>query len=199
MLPHYRKAMEKRAYQSSASSSAPAPNAGFTLVELMVTIAVLAIVLAIAIPSFQDFLRRNRVAAEANNIVSAFAYARSEAVKRAQRITVCGVADPEEATPPCAADSWASGWIVFIDTGTEGDSTGDTILRVHQPNTADVPDIDAPDNFSTYLSYLANGTAVGEDGAPASDDVFTLCIDAVGRDIKVGTTGRVSLEEGECS
>ena len=185
-------------YQDNPSIGLEPGARGFTLIELIVTLAVLAIVLAIAIPGFQDFLRRNRVAAETNNLTSALAIARSEAVKRAQRVTVCGVADPSAGTPECTDDAWSSGWIVFVDTGDVGDATGDTILRVQQPNVANAPDITADANFSTYVSYLPSGVAEGAAGAPDGDDTISLCIDSIGRDIKVGTTGRVSLEEGVC-
>jgi type IV fimbrial biogenesis protein FimT len=182
-----------------APSEPPRSAGGFTLIELLVTLTVLSVVLAIAIPSFQDFLRRNRLAAETNNLVSALSYARSEAIKLGRPVSVCGVSDPEATPPVCAADAWSSGWIVFVDSlDSLGDATGDTLLRVHQPNTADMPDIAPPENFSTYLSYQSNGGALGEDGAPDGDDIFNLCVDEVARDIKVGVTGRVSIEEGAC-
>ncbi|OYW64506.1 MAG: hypothetical protein B7Z32_07205 [Hydrogenophilales bacterium 12-64-13] len=188
--------MVKTAHQ--ASSATPRFAGGFTLIELLVTLTVLAVVLAIALPSLQDFLRRNRLAAETNNLVSAMAYARSEAVKLGQPVSVCGVSDPEATPPVCADDSWTSGWIVFVDTGTLGDATDDTVLRVQQPNPADMPGIVPPDTFSTYLSYFANGTAGNDTGPLASEETFNLCVDGVARDIKVGVTGRVSIEEGAC-
>jgi type IV fimbrial biogenesis protein FimT len=186
--------MEK--YQNNSSIGWEPRGRGFTLIELVVTLAVLAIVLAIAIPSFQDFLRRNRVAAETNNLTSALALARSEAVKLAQRVTVCGVADPSAETPACADDSWSSGWIVFVDTGDVGDATGDTILRVQQPNAADAPDITPDDNFSTYISYLPSGVSLGDGGAASG--TFGLCIDSESREVDVGPTGRISISNGAC-
>lgn len=189
--------MVKTAHQTS--SAAPRFAGGFTLIELLVTLTVLAVVLAIAIPSLQDFLRRNRLAAETNNLVSALAYARSEAVKLGQPVSVCGVSNPEATPPVCADDSWSSGWIVFVDTlDSLGDATDDTVLRVHQPNPADMPGITPPDTFSTHLSYFANGTAGDGTGSLAGDETFNLCVDGVARDIKVGVTGRVSIEEGAC-
>jgi type IV fimbrial biogenesis protein FimT len=186
--------MEK--YQDNPSIGVDPGERGFTMIELIVTLAVMAIVLAIAIPGFQDFLRRNRIAAETNNLTSALAIARSEAVKRAQRVTVCGVADPGAATPACADDAWSSGWIVFVDTGAVGDASGDTILRVQQPNLANAPDITPDANFSTYISYLPSGVSVGNGGAASG--TFGLCIDTESREIDVGPTGRISLSNGAC-
>jgi type IV fimbrial biogenesis protein FimT len=77
---------------------------GFTLIELMVTIAVLAIIVTIAIPSFQDIIERNRVVTQANNILSAVQLARSEAVKRGETITLTA-----------AGGDFTGGWCVHAD------------------------------------------------------------------------------------
>lgn len=61
---------------------------GFTLIELMVTIAIVGIIVAIALPSFQSFMAGSRVTSSANNVVSAVAVARSEAMKRHANITI---------------------------------------------------------------------------------------------------------------
>lgn len=156
---------------------------GFTLIELMITIAILAIVLGVAVPSFQDFVRRNRVTATANNLVSALALARSEAVKRATRVTV-------------ASGDWAGGWQVFVDTATVGDATGDTVLRVYQPNASGAPAITPDDNFSGYISYLPSGVSVGNGGAGSGS--FEVCNDGNAQVISISNTGRVSTASGSC-
>lgn len=68
---------------------------GFTLLELMVTIAVLAILTTIAIPNFRDLVQSNRVTTQANELVSALTFARMEAVKRGRNVRVAvAVANP---------------------------------------------------------------------------------------------------------
>ena len=85
---------------------------GFTLVELMITLAVLSILLGVAIPGFQDFIRNNRVSAQANELLSAMQVARSESVKRGMSTTVCS--STNQAT--CSnSTNWATGWIIFAD------------------------------------------------------------------------------------
>jgi len=156
---------------------------GFTLIELLVTMAVLAITLAIAVPSFQDFARSNRIASATNNLVSALALARSEAVKRATRVTV-------------ASADWAGGWKVFVDGGTVGDPSGDTVLRVYQPNAGSAPTITPDANFASYISYLPSGESMGNGGSGSGS--FQICSGGVARVVSIINTGRVSTSSGAC-
>lgn len=94
---------------------------GFTLIELMVTIAVLAIVAAIAMPSMQGIVRSNRLSAASTELVTALQLARAEAVRRNARVTVCASIDGLA----CAAtDKWAR-WIVMGRDNVSG--TNDVI------------------------------------------------------------------------
>ena len=108
---------------------------GVTLVELMVTIAVAAILLAVAVPGFRNLIVSNRLTATTNAFVAALNLARIEAVKRNARVTLCKTADPNATEPNCAASAtWSQGAIVFVDRGTVGTrERGDTLLRVLGP------------------------------------------------------------------
>ncbi|TNF61933.1 MAG: prepilin-type N-terminal cleavage/methylation domain-containing protein, partial [Burkholderiales bacterium] len=66
---------------------------GFTLIELMVTITVLAVLLGVGVPSFQATIQGNRITTAANDLVAALQYARSEAVRRGVNVTVCSSND----------------------------------------------------------------------------------------------------------
>jgi prepilin-type N-terminal cleavage/methylation domain-containing protein len=90
---------------------------GFTLIELMFTVVVLAVLLAIGIPNFRDFLRNSRMAAQANDLLSGVNLTRSEAVKRRAPVTLC----PGTAAAGCDVDGdFADGWIVFVDPNGDG-------------------------------------------------------------------------------
>lgn len=106
---------------------------GFTLIELMVTLVVLGVVLGVAIPSFNDQIRNNKSVTLGSDFVSALSFARTEAVKRANRVSICPSID--KATCANASD-WAKGWIVFVDSAVSDSaaspviaSTAGTILR----------------------------------------------------------------------
>jgi len=88
----------------------PRPALGFTLVELMMAITVVAILLVIAVPSFRDAALGSRLSAVANNLLASVQLARSEAIKRNQTVTLCASANGSS----CAASGdWEQGWIIL--------------------------------------------------------------------------------------
>jgi type IV fimbrial biogenesis protein FimT len=101
---------------------------GFTLVELLITIVVVSILLATGVPSFMEFIKNNRLTAQANDLVISIQVARSEAIKRGTGAVICASTDQATCS---AADDWSTGWIVYSDIGQDGsldldaDSDGD--------------------------------------------------------------------------
>ena len=76
-----------------SSIGLPARQAGFSMIELMVTLAVLAILIAMAVPSFTSIINNNRLAAQANEVITSLQVARTEAIRRNERVTVCRSTD----------------------------------------------------------------------------------------------------------
>lgn len=89
--------------------------AGFTLIELMVAIAVLAITLAVAVPSFGALINSNRLVGQVNELVASVQLARSEAIRRNARVAVCGSSDGS--TCSSAATTWAYWLVVAVSSG----------------------------------------------------------------------------------
>jgi prepilin-type N-terminal cleavage/methylation domain-containing protein len=90
---------------------------GFTLVELLVTLAVFAILVGLAAPQLRTLLIRRTVSSQAESLSAGLRLARSEAIKRGQYVTMCASNNAESATPTCLANGasdWGSGWIVFV-------------------------------------------------------------------------------------
>jgi type IV fimbrial biogenesis protein FimT len=103
---------------------------GFTMIELMVTITVVAILLVIAVPSLRSFIQKNRIVGEASSFVSDLQYARSEAIKRGLPVAICASSDGINCS---TTNTWHQGWIVFCDADTSGSvSLGDTTLRTRK-------------------------------------------------------------------
>jgi type IV fimbrial biogenesis protein FimT len=100
--------------------------AGFTLIELMVTLSVLAILLAVAVPSFMSSMETNRISSYLQEASGAVRYTRSEAIKRNQSVTMCASSDQSTCT-----GNWNQGWIIFVDQDENGvRAASEQLLRV---------------------------------------------------------------------
>lgn len=97
---------------------------GFTLIELMVTVAVTVILLAVAVPSYINFMRSNKLSTNVNSFMQALQSARLEA--RGRGATLCPSTDQKK----CDSADWRVGWIIFSDYNVDGAFNGnDEILR----------------------------------------------------------------------
>ena len=139
---------------------------GLTLVELMITLAMAIILLAIGIPAFQGMEANNRAVALAQGVVSALTLARTEAVGRGMPVAVCpkNAADQPGVAPSttCGTSAnWANGWLVFTDpSGTVGvrDGADELIRDFSTPRGG--PTITKAPTYVRFSSqgYLSDGT-----------------------------------------
>ena len=172
-------------------------SAGYTLWEMMVAFALLASVAAIAIPSFSNTLRNNRIVTHNNELVSALTLARSEAVKRGVRVTACRSAD--QAT--CATTGgWEQGFIVFVDPANFGTvDTGEAIIRVWQAFQGGTT-VRTGANYDDWVSFVGSGEVRA---APANADSFRVCGKTAdtseSRTVTVGLIGYARTEKGSAS
>ncbi len=175
---------------------------GFTLVELMLTIVIAAILLTMAIPSFQQLTRSNRTSTQANELFTALSMARMSAIERGEPVTVCSSTDQAS----CSGNTnWKTGWIVFTDINSnqtiddDGDAnlceTGqddDCLLRVWGPLTGST----VLTGTSSFISFDLDGRA-----SAASSIVLkaaATCGSGEKRTIAVSATGRVNMVTGDC-
>ena len=103
---------------------------GFTLIELMITITILAIVVAFGVPGFSNIIKNNRLASQTNTLLSTLNFARSDAVKLGNStVTICGSSNQTA----CNTSNWESGWIVFHDTNGDGVvDAGEQVVRIQE-------------------------------------------------------------------
>lgn len=181
------------------------PARGVTLIELMVTVSIAAIMMTIAAPSMRDFVRSNQLRTSANDLSALLLLARSESIKRGWPVTLCKSADITAAAPACSqAATWNQGWLVFVDhdmDGTldlaaNGSFPADVALRVGTPASGDIA-IGGGTNFAQYVSFRSSGFPLGSGGAEAGS--FTFCLATQSRTLDVSKTGRSQITSGSCS
>lgn len=162
----------------------PKQQKGFTLVELMITVVIAAILLGVAVPGFVELLERNRMQSAASGVYTSLMLARSEALKRNTSVVICR-RDP--ATGMCATSGttgdWKQGWVVHpaadpndVLLQREGMTSGDTLWVVDA----------GPAEIGT-LSY-------GPDGSASGVATFVMCNSEAeissGREVQVEITGK---------
>ncbi len=157
---------------------------GFTLIELITTLVIASILMALAAPSFSNFVKNNRLTTQANGILADLALARSEAIKRAATITVCKSTDSLTCNPGAA---WADGWIVV-------NTASGQVFRAHEALTGQNTMVGT--GGITGLGNQILYTRTGLSGL-AGPQAFHICdyLDgpAKGRWIQVAVTGRARI------
>jgi type IV fimbrial biogenesis protein FimT len=178
---------------------------GFTLVELMVTIGVAAILVGLAVPSYQNLTRDSYMTTAANDLLVSMQLAHSEAIKRHLAVTVCHSADSYTDDPGCGGDAWQDGWIVYVDA-TEANpdpngvvDDGEQILYNargfgRHRITAIAAQNAAP--LEARITFLGSGYPEGD--VPGGRNLL-LCddrhSDSAGRVLNISQTGRAQVRK----
>lgn len=171
----------------------PAPR-GLTLIELMVTLAVVVVLLRVGIPGFVSIQRNSELTSAANGLLASINAARTEAMKRNLRAAVV----------PADGSSWAGGWIVYVDVdGSDGFSAAKDLVVSTQPALASYFSMSGNSTASgrsPYISFNGSGYPVTNDSAPTSLSVAITRNDLDGdasreqtRRVIVSKTGRVRV------
>jgi len=165
-------------------------NAGVTLFELLLTITIAGILVALATPSLTTFIQNNRQTSEGNSLVMALDYARSEAIKEDANVEVCASVDGMNCSNNANPGGWATGWIV------ETTAAVPTVLQ-------SMPALDANNTLSAAfngnnvaeVTFQPNGFVLGAANASLFvPTYFTLCDirgAAFARDVEVSAIGSV--------
>ncbi len=174
-------------------------NSGYTLLELLVSVAMAVILLTTGVPSFKQTLQNSRRATQVNAFIADMAYARSEALKRGDRVSLCRSNNYADALPHCGTgDGWEDGWIVFSDSDRNGnpDEASD-ILRVHAALKGTQVTFRGNQNVRSRIHYAPTGGISGTMGTLIRCDGRGPGTDA--RQIIFPLTGRVRTTPGDGS
>jgi type IV fimbrial biogenesis protein FimT len=160
---------------------------GFTLVELLVTMAIGAILMAVAVPAMRSFLADQSAAASADELAESIRLARTEATKRGMGVIICASRNTANASPTCSTagdDGWLTGWIIQDVDGN--------LIRVQNPMRG-IGTVDS--GGKDRLQFAANGMngsgATSFELTPTGDSVKTRM-----RTIDVNAQGRVKVTKG---
>jgi len=175
---------------------------GFSVIELMVTVAVLSILLVLVAPSFQTTIQNNRLYTQVNDFHLSLSRARSAAMSRVQRVTVCASADGATCSN---SGIWENGWIVFSEHHDSQNATvdpNDVILEIKQALSGNTT-LRGDSDVTNYVSYAGTGFTTLVSGSTQTGK-FALCdnrglsdgkallINAAGRPRVVAASGNVS-------
>lgn len=160
---------------------------GFTIVELMVTLAVAAVLIGFAVPAFTDFVRQRTMTTRINDFVIAVTYARSEAARRGENVSVVARGGDSD-------NEWGLGYDVEID------SDPGLALRSFAPlDDATLNAVGAGWHNDFRLTFNPRGVLAEQPGAPGS---IRLCHTDPevnpGRSVNIGVLGRPDVEEFVC-
>jgi type IV fimbrial biogenesis protein FimT len=155
---------------------------GFTLLELIVTLGVAAVLVTVGVPSFLSFVQNNRATTHTNDLVTALNLARSEAMQRGTPVTVCSSTN---GTTCSGATDWSNGWVVL--------APGPTLLRTWPKRSGGTGVLTGN---AAQVQFQPRGSVT------AANTVFNVrvpdCTGNQGRDVTIGIAGRISVGRAGC-
>lgn len=166
---------------------------GFSLLDLLITVTIVSILLAVAVPSFSDHLHSSRLKTATNSLFEAIEFTRTKAVFSNKRTTLRKKSD------------WSNGWEIFIDTDNNGELSKDEVVLLEQQPLTDIR-IKANTPIKNFVSYVGTGesrNANGNSGGAFQAGTFTLCPKTRGSGYKLviargGRARMATLSMEEC-
>jgi type IV fimbrial biogenesis protein FimT len=131
---------------------------GFTLVELMVSLAIVAVMMGLAVPSYRYAINSSRISSDSDNLLIALQLARTEAIRRGLSVSVCS--SNANGSACSGSNNWKTGWLVFVDVNNNASYDGGDALVRQQPALASANAVSA-DNNTSAVRFNREGIASG--------------------------------------
>lgn len=160
------------------------------MAEVLIVLAIVGALTALAVPSMTVFLENGQLSADTNDLFASLLLARSEAVTRSSRVTVCKI-DPGDLTDCDTTSDWQAGWLTYVDEDGDGVlDAGEDIVDTY--TGMGVNTVVSSAAFANAISYFPSGTA-------NSNGSFTICVNAsIASEIFVNATGRPRVADSTC-
>ena len=177
---------DPRSLKAAARCTHRIDQAGVTLVELLIVVVLAAILMSIGVPSYKYVTNSNRMSTEINSLLGDLQYARSEAVREGQNVTVCVAQSTNPASPSCAASgtaTWQNGWIIFADVNNNGTiDTNEPVLRIQNAFTTSDTLVANPATSTISFekegfAHLGNATTRFTLNDSGADTTYARCLD----------------------
>jgi type IV fimbrial biogenesis protein FimT len=178
--------------------------AGFTLTEMLVVTAIVAILLSVGVPSYRYITNSYRMSSEVNGLLGDLMYARAEAIKEGNSVTVCASAN---STSCSGAAAWQSGWIIFSNPANGANpANAAAILRVQRPFGGS--DTFVSNTGVSAVTYNREGFATTAAGFPntimklhdsTSNAAWTRCLTISPQGLIATETPQTSIPAGACN
>ena len=130
---------------------------GFTLIEVLVTLGVIAITVRLTVPMITNFVASNTITSVSNGLVTDLALARSEAIRRGTTISIC----PSTSGTGCTTSAWTGGRLIFVDVNASGTfDSGDTVVKISKGlSNSNVSFSMTGFSGNSYAQYTSTGTS----------------------------------------
>jgi type IV fimbrial biogenesis protein FimT len=162
---------------------------GLTLIEALVVLAIIAISLQLATPSYQRFTRESRQVTQSNDFLASLRFARNQAVTKHRFVTVCA----SNSGDSCDNSPWEDGWIIYLDDDSDRQvDTGEQILRVYQA-------LEGQNSLTATIFSVSSSVQFRPSGWIDSTGSFVLCDergDSSARGININVSGQARVNRG---
>jgi len=192
--------------QTALQGSEARAQRGFTLMELLVVLAIVGVIMGLAVPNFGLYIRNSRLTGAANDLLGSMTLARTEAIKRQVPVAVCATSDPDEATPTCN-DGPFTAWVVWVDADNDwvpDNNANEPVLDRHPLLD---PSLTVQSDNDGRVKYLFTGFAAPASGGITPTSNIAMCDDrgtalttaglSAARAIRIAATGRARVTKDQ--